>query len=95
MSDQYVLKKTDKSNIFEVVKFSEKDNSFVTYKVTKGHNYYRCDCPGFYRQKEKKEHKHSKLVQFWEDNLDSETGYTFWFDGPDIEYSRTSSCEEV
>jgi len=94
MADNYVLRTTSKPNICEVVKFSEKDNSFVTYQVTKSRNYYRCDCPGFYRQKDKKEHKHSKLVQFWQENLESETGYTFWFDGSDIEYSK-ASYEEV
>jgi hypothetical protein len=94
MADSYTVKKLNKSNNWEINKFT--DNSFTpveTYTVSKTKDFYWCNCMGFRRQKNKDEHKHIKLVKFWESSLEGQPGFVFWFDGQDIEYNNMFFAE--
>jgi hypothetical protein len=77
----YVVREKIKGS-YDITNFD--DDVYTTYVVKNG----KCNCMGYSRQHNKKEHKHCKLVDFWINNLDKEPGFALWFDGEDIEYNR-------
>ena len=85
----YVVRRKDKKFI-EISSFENGSKEAVSvYRVYKGkNNLYICNCPGYYRQKVKEDHKHSKIVKLWIENLDEAIGYCFWMDGDNVEYHR-------
>jgi hypothetical protein len=88
MTDQYVIKQTPKNKTWEIVKFDDGDEPSSIYKVSERNGFYHCDCPGFWRQKVKEDHKHTRLVKFWRENLEEASGYFLWFDKQqEIEYT--------
>ena len=91
VADQYIIRQSLKPQVWEIAKFGDDYEPSAVYKVSERSGHYHCDCPGYWRQKNKDEHKHNKLVQFWRENLEEEHGFSLWFEGPDIEYSRMYS----
>ena len=79
-----------KPNQYEISTFVDgSKESISVYKVTLRNNNYYCDCPGYWRQKVKEDHKHCRIVKFWIENLDMEMGYCFWLDNENnIEYHK-------
>jgi hypothetical protein len=88
MSDTYVVRKTRKKDTWDISKFSDYKDADSMFTVSKRGTTYSCDCPGFWRQKDKSEHKHCKIVKFWKENLEETDGYAFWLEGDDIEYNH-------
>jgi hypothetical protein len=86
MSESYLIRETPKSKTWEITKFSDYREPDSTYTVTERAGHYHCNCPGYWRQKNKDEHKHTQLVRFWREKLSEAEGYSLWFDGEDIEY---------
>jgi len=77
-----------KPGIYEIANFvdgNKEPHSVYKVKYSRG---YLCDCPGYWRQKDKTQHKHCLIVKFWIEHLDKELGYALWFDGNDIEYHQ-------
>ena len=89
MSDTYVVAKSVKSKTWQISKFSDYKDADSQYTVTERAGHYHCDCPGFYRQKNKDEHKHIQIIKFWRESLEEEQGYALWFDKDEsIEYNK-------
>ena len=88
MSDLYLVKDTNTKNTWEISKFSDYKDADSVYKVTKKGKSYHCDCPGYWRQKDKSEHKHSRIVKFWEEELEKPIGMALWFENDEIEYNQ-------
>ncbi len=82
----YTIRQIQK-NKYEITSFEDYPEG-VCYEVTVRNNYYSCDCRCYRIQKDKKAHKHCRIVKFWIENLESEPGYSFWLDGEDIEYNK-------
>ena len=74
-------------NEFLIGKFEDSRYPTGVYTVTKK-RYFSCNCPGFYRQHDKTQHKHCLLIKFWQEKLESASGFMFWFNEGDIEYRR-------
>lgn len=75
----YLIRKV--KDYYEVTNTEE---NFVSYRVKNK----TCNCPGFYMQKDKSNHKHIKLVEFWKKELKEEYGYALWFNGEKVEYNK-------
>ena len=88
MSDTYIITKTRVKNTWEIAKFSDYKDADSVYKVNKRGNTYNCDCPGYWRQKDKSEHKHSRIVKFWNEELEQPDGMALWFENDEIEYNQ-------
>ena len=93
VADQYIIRQSSKPRVWEIAKFSDDYEPSGIYNVKLHGKNYSCDCPGYWRQKNKDEHKHIRLVKFWRENLEEEHGFALWLDGPDIEYSRF--CDSI
>lgn len=79
----YIVRKI-KPNIYEIATFVDgKFHSVYTVKYSRG---YSCDCPGYWRQKDKTQHKHCLIVKFWVENL--EEGFCLWFENDEIKYHQ-------
>ena len=63
----YSVKKLN-STSYEVTNLKEDPKTYNVTKSNKG--YYSCDCMGFYRQKNKTEHKHCLMVKALEEMQD-------------------------
>ncbi len=86
LSNLYVVREST-TNIYEIANFvdGEKEpHSVYKVKYSRG---YSCDCLGYWRQKDKTQHKHCLIVKFWKEHL-NDIGYCLWFDGDDIEYRK-------
>lgn len=84
-----------KPDIYEVTNFIDgRKEPHSVYNVRKTPRSYTCDCPGFWRQRNKDEHKHCLIVKFWVENLEKELGCALWFDGDDIEYYKFVNRQE-
>lgn len=80
-----------KDKLFEIASFVDgSKDSISVYKVKIGQkNIFHCDCPGYWRQKVKEEHKHCRIINFWVEKLENKEGYCFWFDNEDnIEFHK-------
>jgi len=88
MSDTYIIKNTHVKNTWEIAKFSGYKDVDSVYKISKKGQTYNCDCPGYWRQKNKSEHKHSRIVKFWNEELDQSEGMALWIKDDDIEYNQ-------
>lgn len=77
----YVIREHIKDN-YQITSFE--DEFYTSYVIKNG----KCSCMGFCRQKNKKEHKHCLLVDFWINNLDKRPGFALWFEDDDIEYHK-------
>ena len=96
MSTEYFVResqpKTYEITVFEDGRKEEK----CTYIVKKPGRYYSCNCPGYWRQKHKSEHKHCRIVKFWIEELNKQYNYVFWIDELDnICYNRIYNLEEL
>lgn len=80
MSETYTVRKVTKPKVWEVSKFGDGNDSESEFFVSERSGHYHCNCPGFYRQKIKAEHKHILLVKYFRENLNEKGGYMFWFD---------------
>ena len=91
MADQYTVKKSVKLKTWDITKFDDGDMPSSTYHVTERSGFYSCDCPGYRRQKVKEDHKHSRIVKFWRENLEESPGYFLSISGSDIEYTKLNT----
>lgn len=86
--DLYIVREV-KPDIYEIANFVDGTKEpYSIYNVRRTTKSYSCDCPGFWRQKNKPDHKHCRIVKFWVENLEKTFGCAMWFDGDDIEYHR-------
>lgn len=94
----YVTRRIDEKYI-EIASFEDgSKESISVYKVYKGKTgIYICDCPGYWRQKTKEDHKHSRIVKFWIEHLNEEPGYCFLLEDNDtsIEFNKFLDKERL
>jgi hypothetical protein len=92
----YLVRRKDKKYI-EISSFVDGSKEAVSvYRVYKGNKgIYICNCPGYWRQKVKEDHKHSRIVKLWVENLEEQEGFCFWLDGDDIDYHRFMDEERL
>lgn len=90
----YIVRQLN-ADTYEVTNFGDYSIPLSVYKVKITKHSISCSCPGFYRQKDKSEHKHTRIVDFWLKNLDGKAGYAFWFDGEDLEYRKFLDDPEI
>lgn len=88
MSKIYVIRQIGVKKEFEITSFEESKEPTGVYTVKITSRAKSCSCNGFYRQRDKTEHKHIKLVNFWIKSLDKIPGFVFWWEGEDLEYSK-------
>ena len=78
---EYFIRKMD-TNQYQISKFDGGQAPQALYDMkyypTKDHWY--CNCPGYWRQKNKAEHKHVRMAQIFRDTLKEEHGHAFWLD---------------
>lgn len=86
--DTYTVINTNVENTWQITKFSDYKDADSVFKVTKRGQSYHCDCPGYWRQKDKTEHKHIRIVKFWENDLEQPEGMALWFEDNEIEYNQ-------
>ena len=82
----YTVRTTAQPNIYEIANFvdgGKEPHSIYKVKYSRG---YSCDCPGYWRQKDKTQHKHCLIVKFWVEHL--EDGYCLWFEDENIEFRK-------
>lgn len=92
---EYFVRQTLKPNIYEVSKFEGKKDSDGVYYVKYTPKIKYCSCYGWHRQRDKSQHKHIKLTDFWINFLDKEPGYVFWYEGEDLEYRKVFDIESI
>ena len=85
----YTVRRLDEKYI-EVASFENGSKEAISvYRVYKGkNNLYHCNCPGYWRQKVKEDHKHSRIVKLWCENLEEQIGFCFWMSGDDVEFHK-------
>lgn len=96
----YTIRRLDKDKI-EVARFGDEKtgrdgksprNIFDVMDYSNG---LRCTCLGWRWQKDKSQHQHCKMVKFWKENLNEESGYCLWWDGEDLEFNRFINDADV
>lgn len=68
------------NGVYEIASFDNTSEPGGVYRVKITNQSISCNCPGFWRQKDKTQHKHTKIVKFWLDHLYGVPGYAFWLD---------------
>lgn len=75
------------SDVYQISSFGDYAEPIGVYEVRVTNRSISCNCPGYYRQRDKIEHKHCKIVQYWIE-LGEEMGVALWFnDNEEIEYN--------
>ena len=84
----YVVSESNVKDTWQIAKFSDYKDADSVFNVSKRGRTYHRDCPGFWRQKDKSEHKHIRIVKFWKEELEQPTGMALWFEDEEIEYNQ-------
>ncbi len=91
---EYYIPKVISKDKYEIASFKDSKEPYGVYIVLKRNN-FSCDCMGFFRQKDKTQHKHCKVIKFWIEHLDYEPGYCFWYEGKDLEFKQLLTKVEL
>lgn len=84
---EYYIPRIISKDKYEIASFKDSKEPYGVYTVLK-RNYFSCDCIGFYRQKDKTQHKHCNIVEFWINYLNCEPGFCFWYENEDLEFKQ-------